>query len=210
MNSKTFYKLLLVVISVFFIATGVAFNAASLLGNDPIGILYDGIRNTLNLSVEQLGFVSNCVNGGVLLIVFLFGRKYINIGTLLYFLPYGTFVNWGNKIYPYLFQTDSYITRIAAASCGCLLIYIGVGIFIAMNIGLDPFSGLVLVIRDKLKWDYSKVKIFFDLFLVIISVLMGGKIGLVTIVTAFSAGPSIQFVTKMTAKLFKNSILAVE
>ena len=37
-------------IGIFMIAVGVSFNAMAQLGNDPVGIFYDGIRNALSLS----------------------------------------------------------------------------------------------------------------------------------------------------------------
>ena len=49
-------------VGIILVGTGVAFNAAASLGNDPIGIVCDGIRNAVNLSSEQLGMASNIVN----------------------------------------------------------------------------------------------------------------------------------------------------
>ena len=62
MKKDRVISLVLAIIGIFFVGTGVAFNAAATLGNDPIGIVYDGIRNIANLSPEQLGFASNIVN----------------------------------------------------------------------------------------------------------------------------------------------------
>ena len=44
--------MVLAVAGILLVGTGVAFNAAAALGNDPVGIVYDGIRNTANLSSE--------------------------------------------------------------------------------------------------------------------------------------------------------------
>ena len=54
--------MLLGIAGIIFIGIGVSFNASAALGNDPIGIVYDGIRSALNLSSEQLGMTSNIVN----------------------------------------------------------------------------------------------------------------------------------------------------
>ena len=45
MKKDRVISLVLAIIGIFFVGTGVAFNAAATLGNDPIGIVYDGIRN---------------------------------------------------------------------------------------------------------------------------------------------------------------------
>jgi hypothetical protein len=60
-----------------------------------------------------------------------------------------------------------------------------------------------MVIRDKLKLDYKKVKIGFDITMIIIGTLLGGTLGIVTILTALTAGPCIQWLASvMTALLF--------
>jgi uncharacterized membrane protein YczE len=78
---------------------------------------------------------------------------------------------------------------------GCLLLYTGVAIFIAVDIGLDPFTGIVMVIRDKIKWDYKKTKVMFDVIMVVIGTSLGGKLGIITFATALTAGPLIQFIS---------------
>ena len=55
-------RIILAILGIILVGTGVAFNAAAALGNDPVGIVYDGIRSALNLSSEQLGMASNIVN----------------------------------------------------------------------------------------------------------------------------------------------------
>ena len=63
-------KCFLALLGILLIGVGVSFNAMAKLGNDPVGIFYDGIRNALGLNQEQLGMASNLVN--IVLLVFLF------------------------------------------------------------------------------------------------------------------------------------------
>lgn len=84
------------------------------------------------------------------------------------------------------------------ASIGCLLLYIGVAMFITADIGLDPFTGLVMVIRDRVGREYRIVKICFDVGCIVAGTLLGGKLGVITVLTALTAGPVIQlFAEKM-------------
>ncbi len=198
-----FKKVFFALIGILLIGVGVAFNNSSGLGNDPIGLVYDGVRNVAKLSNEQLGTASNFVNWGLIILLFFIGRRYINIGTLIYILPYGFFVNLGAMIYNNYFISDSVVFRWFTVVVGCLLLYTGVAIFIVMDMGLDPFSGLVMVIRDKLGWDYKKTKILFDIIMLIIGISLGGRLGAVTILTALSAGPGIQFISNQLRKVFK-------
>lgn len=196
-------SIVLAIVGIFFIGTGVAFNAAAALGNDPIGIMYDGIRNVAKLSPEQLGMASNIVNISLVVLVLLLNRHYINIGTLIYIVPYGTIVDMGRKIYYVMFKVQTLPTQIIGAGLGCLFLYLGVAMFIAADIGLDPFTGIVMVLRDKCKKEYKVVKICFDIVCILIGFTLGGKIGIITILTAATAGPVIQLFADCIKKQLK-------
>lgn len=178
---------------VFLVGVGVAFNNCAGLGNDPIGIVYDGIRNAGGMSAEQLGMASNIVN--VVLMVFLFfaARRYVSVGTFVYLLPYGFCVDAGNFLYRMLAPSDGLAVRVGFSVAGCLLLYLGVAVYITVDIGVDPFTGVVLWLRDVLKKEYRIVKVCFDVAMIVIGTLLGGKLGAVTIVTALTAGPVIQY-----------------
>ena len=190
-------------VGIFFIGTGVSFEAAAALGNDPIGIMYDGIRNVAKLSPEQLGMASNIVNISLVVLVLLLNRHYINIGTLIYIVPYGTIVDMGRKIYYVMFKVQTLPTQIIGAGLGCLFLYLGVAMFIVADIGLDPFTGIVMVLRDKCKKEYKVVKICFDIVCILIGFTLGGKIGIITILTAATAGPVIQLFADCIKKQLK-------
>ncbi len=196
-------RVLYALIGILLVGIGIAFNSGGNLGNDPIGIVYDGFRNVLSLSTEQLGTASNYVNIVLIILLFFVGRKYVNIGTLIYILPYGLFVNFGAMLYPHLFASEHLLVRSFSVMIGCLLLYIGVAIFIAVDIGLDPFTGLVMVICDKVKVEYKKTKVVFDILMILIGVLLGGRLGVITIITALTAGPSIQYFSIIFKKHIK-------
>lgn len=200
MNREKAKKTILAVIGILFVGTGIAFNAAASLGNDPIGIVYDGLRNMLALSAQQLGMASNFVNFALTAIVFLGGRRYVNIGTFIYIIPYGAIVDLGGKLYHALFPVQTLPLQILGAFIGCMLLYFGVAMFIAADIGLDPFTGTVMLIRDKVKKEYRTVKICFDAGCVLLGVISGGRLGIITVVTMLAAGPVIQFFSEGISK----------
>lgn len=185
-------SVLAALLGVFFMAVGLAMNNHAMLGNDPVGIVYDGIRNAAKLTPEQLGMASNIVNVALVVLLLFIGRRYMSIGTVIYFIPYGTFVSIGNAVCVQFFPMDGLAGRIALSILGCLLLYLGIAIYIVVDIGTDPFTGLVLVIRDRVKKEYRMVKVCYDVTLIIIGTLLGGKLGAVTVVTALLGGPVIQ------------------
>ena len=196
-------KCLIAVLGILLVGVGVAFNAMAQLGNDPVGIFYDGIRNALGLKAEQLGMASNVVN--IVLTVFLAfaGRKYLNLGTLIYILPYGFCVDVGTSLYGRIFVADALWCQVIGCVTGCLLLYTGVAIFIAMDIGLDPMTGAAMVVRDWLHWDYKKAKWLFDGCMTLLGFLLGGTLGVVTILSAVTAGPVIQYIAEKVSGIKK-------
>jgi uncharacterized membrane protein YczE len=196
---KCFFALL----GTMFIGIGVAFNSLSLMGNDPVGIFYDGIRAILKLSPYQLGFVTYLVNGSILLFLWFKGRRYLNFGTILYLVFYGTFVNIGLSLFRTIAEKDFVFMKAFSSITGCILIYLGVALFIVTDIGLDPITALISVIRDKLKWNFGITKVAFDTTFVTFGALLGGKLGIVTIITMLTAGPVIEIITKKLLKVIK-------
>ena len=200
-NKDKAAKMLLGIAGIIFIGIGVSFNASAALGNDPIGIVYDGIRNAANLSPEQLGMTSNIVNIVLIIIVFLAEKHYVSIGTLVHLLFYGNAVSVGGKIYQIIFGTGTLLTQMIGAVVGCTFMYLGVAMFITADMGLDPFTGLVMVLRDKTKKEFQVVKISFDVGCIAIGFLLGGKLGVITVITAVTAGPVIQFLSGKIERL---------
>ncbi|MGN0304575.1 MAG: YitT family protein [Lachnospiraceae bacterium] len=197
----SFSVILAALVGVLLIGIGVAFNNCTGLGNDSVGIVYDGIRVFFGLSQSQLGWASNAVNGGILVLLFFTGRKYVSIGTLVYFVPYGTCINIGNKLYEILANGEGAATQTAFSAAGCFLLYLGVAMFITMDIGVDPFTGVVLLLAEKTKKEFRIVKMIFDFAMIILGWSLGGKAGMVTIITALTAGPCIQYFAGILRKI---------
>lgn len=197
-------------IGVLLCGTGVGLNSCAGLGNDSVGILYDGIRSFFGMTQAQLGMASNFVNIALLILLIFIGRRYVNLGTIVYLLPYGFCVNIGNEIYQLLAVSQALPVRMMFAVCGCLLLCMGVALFITADIGVDPFTGVVLVLVDVLKKEYRFVKIGFDITLIIIGFLLGGKAGVVTLVTAACVGPCIQFFNQRFQKFFNTAFFCEE
>lgn len=202
----TVKNVLSALVGVFLVCIGVAFNNCAGLGNDPIGIIYDGIRSVSGMSAQQLGMASNLVNVILVVLLFFIGRHYVSVGTLIYFIPYGFFVDLGGRLYRILAVSDSLASRIGFSVAGCLLLYFGVAIYVAVDMGVDPFTGLVLVLRDVTKKEYRVVKVAFDVTMIVLGTFLGGKLGAVTIITALTAGPVIQFFTGLVKKYWLGTV----
>lgn len=190
-------------VGVAFVGFGIAFNSAAMLGNDAVAILYDGVRNVCGFPVSKLGTITNIVNYSIIIIAIILNRKYINIGTFIYTIPMGTFVGIGSRFYEYLNFPNILEWRILSSVFGCSMTFLGLGIFIAINIGLDPFTSIAMILRDKIKSQYKTAKVICDVTSLAVGFMLGGKAGAVTVIAALVGGPTIQFVSEF----FKKTIL---
>lgn len=197
---KFFIKIVIALIGVAFVGFGLAFNSAAMLGNDAVAVLYDGVRKLFGLPPERLGIVTNLVNYILVVIVFILGRKYINIGTFIYTLPMGNFVDVGFKIHELLSIPSTLNWRIFTAFCGCSMLFLGIGIFIAIDVGMDPCTGIVMIVRDKINSEYKTSKIICDICTLALGFTFGGKAGVVTVIAALIAGPTIQKISEIFDK----------
>jgi uncharacterized protein len=189
-------KIPIALVGVVLVGFGIAFNSAAMLGNDAVSVLYDGVRNALGLQMDKLGLVTNLVNLIFLMVVFIFGRKYINIGTFIYALPLGNFVSIGFKIHEILNLSGTLGGRIVSSFLGCSMLFLGLGMFIAMDIGMDPVTGVNMIVRDKIKYQYKTAKVICDVSSLVLGFALGGKAGAVTVIAALIGGPTIQKVSE--------------
>ena len=206
-NNKSYeallWKILIALVGVALVGFGLAFNSAAGLGNDAVAVLYDGVRNVLGLQGDKLGLVTNLVNFIFIAIVFFLDRKYINIGTFIYALPMGNFVSIGFKFYEILNIPSTISGSILTSFLGCSMLFLGIGIFIAVDIGMDPCTGIIMLVRDKIKRQYKTAKIICDVITLALGFTLGGKVGAVTVIAALIAGPTIQKISEV----FENKVL---
>lgn len=190
-------------VGVAFVGFGIAFNSEAMLGNDAVAILYDGVRNAFGFELNKLGIITNVVNYSVIVVALILNKKYINIGTFIYTIPMGNFVSIGSKIHEYINFPNILEWRILSSVLGCSMTFLGVGIFIAVNIGFDPFTSIHMIVRDKINSEFKTARVICDIISVAVGFILGGKLGIVTIVAALIGGPSIQFVSEF----FKKAVL---
>jgi len=101
------------------------------------------------------------------------------------------------------------IYKIIICIIGTFIIAIGVTIYIFTDLGVGATDGISELISDKTKFSYRTVRVISDFLLVIIGYLMGGVVGIGTLIITFFAGPFIQFTRKLLAPFLKK-ILGAE
>ena len=83
-----------------------------------------------------------------------------------------------------------------------MLIGIGVGIYLTPNLPRMPYDGMMVALCEKFQMSLMMSRTILEISFVIIGVIIGGKIGVGSIVLVLCIGTIIQFFNKLSVKLY--------
>ena len=174
-------------------------------GTDPCTTFNLGISKSLGLS---LGNWQALFNSFLFLFVFLFGRDQIGWGTLANMFVVGysyDFFSWINGMLLPADLFDTMLNRLLITIPILALFIIAVAIYISIEQGIAPYDAIPNMISKKLvNIPFKLIRMGWDISITILGVLLGEKIGLITIIMAFTIGPAISFVDKhIVSKLIR-------
>jgi uncharacterized membrane protein YczE len=98
-----------------------------------------------------------------------------------------------NLVLPLLPRPDEPVAQLAMSVGGVLLIGLGSGLYLAADLGAGPRDGLMTGIHHRFGWSIRRARTSIELVVLVIGFLLGGTIGLGTILFAFGIGPVVQF-----------------
>ncbi len=203
-------RYVLLVISLFFSALGVAFTKSGELGVSPIS----SVANVMSYKFPSLSLgtwliIWNCclILGQALIL----GRKFQPIQLLqipLSFL-FGWFTDLGMWIVSWI-PISSYPGRIAMVIIGIITLGFGISLSVIANVIMNSGEAFVKAVSDTLNKEFGNVKIAFDVFCVTFSLVLsllffhftivGTREG--TIISALLTGVAVKFFSQKLKKPF--------
>lgn len=204
-RNVTKIELFWLVLSVVTMGFCLSFLNQTSFGTDPCTMFNLGMSKMLGFSLGNWQALFNCV---LFIFVFLFAKDQIGWGTLanMFLVGYSfDFFSWINSM---LLPADFFepmLNRILITIPALGIFVIAVAIYIAIQQGTSPYDAMPYIIDKKLtKVPFKLVRMGWDIGVTILGILLGEKIGLITIVMAFTLGPAITFAEKnIVAKLIK-------
>ena len=201
-------RLVLFFIGMSIIQFGVALFLKTSIGSDPFTVFTQGLATVLNktglreLSIVQMISGSAEVTPGVanmIILVMLFigilivDMKKIKIGTLICVIGVGPIIDLGVKAVSYFpVESANIFIKMILVLAGCFVIAVGFSIMSSTDIGVAPNDIVPFIIQDKLKFQYRWIRIALDATVLVIGFILGGKIGIGTIISMLAIGPFIQ------------------
>ncbi len=191
-------KIIICTASLILLGIGCGINIVTSLGADPITVFYDGLSKVTGLSV---GITASILNTILVVVVFCIKRKYVNVGTLIYLFVLGTFIDFGIWFYNCLGVPQLFFLRFIASLIGCLICFIGLGGYMSIDIGVDPWTALAIIISEKTSKSFRLIKVVMDIITLILGWIMGGTVGIITLFCAVVGGPVIQKSAELLDKI---------
>ena len=172
------------VIGITMIGIGVAFNYMANLGLGPWGVLHDGISKTINITYGQAGILTSLIS----LLLWIPLKQKPGIATIFDAFWIGLTADFIINIIP---QTETLIIQVLYLVTGITLIGLGTAIYVGGDLGAGPRDG-IMVGLEKLGLKIGNARTLLELVAFSIGFLLGGKIGIASIIIVLSIGRVLQ------------------
>lgn len=184
---------------------GVTLFLLSDLGTDTFTVFAQGLARRVGISVGMMQMTVVCV---LMIIMLLTTKGYVKPGTVVCALCGGPIIDFFTWILGEYINGDSaMIVRIISVVAGCVILSLGMSVVINSNAGTGPNDLVAIILTDKIrKIEFRWVRMACDVFFVVLGFVLGGTVGVGTIVAVFLTGPLVQFWLPKTKKIV-NSIL---
>ena len=202
-------RLVLFFVGMSIIQFGVALFLKTGIGSDPFTVFTQGLATVLNKTGLQNLSIVNMIAGkaevtpgvaNMIILIILFSgilivdRKRIKIGTLICVVGVGPIIDLGVKVVSYFpIESANIFVKMLLVLLGCFVIAVGFSIMSESNVGVAPNDIVPFIIQDNLKFQYRWIRITFDVTFLIFGFILGGKVGIGTIIAMLTTGPFIQF-----------------
>ena len=183
--SETIKKLLLFLLGMSIIQFGVALFLRMNIGSDPFTVFTQGLANTLNnLGMNVTTGTANRIILVVLFsIILLLNKNHIKIGTIICVIGVGPIIDLGIRVVSVLpVESYSYLLKMFLIALGCFIIAIGFSILSATKVGVAPNDIIPFIIKERINCEYRWIRICMDAFLLIGGFMLGGTVGVGTII----------------------------
>ncbi|MBS5939402.1 MAG: hypothetical protein KIC47_01040 [Clostridium sp.] len=185
-------KSIRLIIGFILCASSTVFMLNSNLGLSPWDVFHQGISNVTGLTIGQANILSSVV---VIIIGIVLSQR-IGIGTLFNIIMVGKFVDIINEsnIIP---VANNFFVGIVMMIIGMFVMGYGCYLYIGCELGCGPRDGVMVGLSSKLNKPIKLIRGSIEILVLIIGFILGGKVGIGTLISAISIGYCIQIVFKL-------------
>ena len=175
----------------FLCATGMVMTINANLGLAPWDVLHQGMSKLIGITMGRANIMLGLI---ILALNALFGEK-IGIGTILNIIFIGIFIDFLmlNNLIPIF---NSFLPSFIMMLLGMLVFSYGCFFYIGTGWGTGPRDGLMVALTKRTGKSVRLVKSSLEILVVLVGYLLGGSVGLGTVVLSLGGGYVLQFAFK--------------
>jgi uncharacterized membrane protein YczE len=190
-NPKTFFVLIL---GLWLFGTGEAAILAAGIGQSPWTVLAFGISKTLGITIGEATFVVSVV----VLLLWIPLRRSPGLGTALNILIVAIAIEVMIPIFP---NPTNFVLQIIEVIFGVLIVGLASALYITCNVGPGPRDGLMTGLNERTGIRIGRVRTSIELVALTIGWLLGGIVGLGTLLFALLIGQSVALAFGLVERL---------
>lgn len=188
-------KIIRILIGLFIAGLGTAFLFQVGWGSAPTSTIIEGVANFFNIGFGPSSFAINII---FLVLLIIFDRSLIGVGTILAALFLGIFIDLGTfLIEPLSIPEMTRLMKVPMMLAGCVLTPLGLGYYMGQFFGVGAVDSIAVIIfkrLNKIQFKYCRWGI--DLLLMVVGIILGAAWGIATIASFVFTGPIIQYVVR--------------
>lgn len=165
------------------------------LGISPWDVLHVGLFRNFGLTIGTWGIVTGFI---IVISTSIVLKKWPKLGTWLNMVLIGLFIDFFNWMLP---DFSSLPAQIAVFITGIVVMAYGVGIYVCPNMGAGPRDSLMLLLVEKFGWSLKVVRTAIEAVVTLLGWLLGGPVGVGTILVVLITGQIIQIALPQCRKL---------
>ena len=183
----------LLALGLFLFGAGEAMLIAAGVGVSPWTVLAQGVGSTVGIGIGVATFAVSVL----VLLLWIPLRQRIGIGTLLNTVIISATIEY---LLPFLPSFDSFGVSLFQACLGTVVVGLGSGIYLVANLGPGPRDGLMTGLQRVTGAPVAPLRAGIELTVVLAGWLLGGMVGIGTVVFALGIGPAVSAGLYLTAR----------
>jgi uncharacterized membrane protein YczE len=172
-------------VGLFLYGASTALQVRAVVGVGSWTVLTQGLENVLPWSFGVITVVSSVV----ILLLWIPLRQRPGIGTLCNVLAIGPAADLVLWLVP---EPDGLVARVLLFAAGLVLLAVATACYIGAGLGTGARDGLMVGVHERFGWPLWLARTVIEVTVVVVGWLLGGDVGVGTVVAAFVIGPMVQ------------------
>jgi hypothetical protein len=177
-------RALILFFGLFIFGLGDSLLIQSQIGNAPWSVLAQGFSQRFEVSLGWSTFLISCL----VLLLWVPLRERPGLGTLSNVVVIAAAIQIGITLFP---TTENFLIALTYCLIGIALVGFGGALYITCGLGSGPRDGLMTAIHNRSGIRIGRVRLAIEAIVLILGAILGGTVGLGTLLFALLIGQSI-------------------